>query len=1293
MTAPKRSKLKKKIFLIYYLYQNLPLKAVTFKILYSFLMPRTTEDWIGYIEERLGLDYEFIKKNIEAGYWNYEYYEWIHQMANIAARPEEEVTVDPEVLTVLDDIMLQLGGGLTDSRMIIKEYDDDIIYVPSSPFCLPKCFEYIEKSIGGTRTLNDFIMFLKNHKHINQLGEVSTKVVKKAVEYCFNTDMQTSIVGLVYWRPKRQCWQLRQGDKSITKFRIGYVPFKCIPDKVDEKMPNRGHFVVFKGPHYIHVNNIPIEYFVRQDMNLHEQQSYSDFSPKLRKKQCVVWDLEAYRVTEGKEAGKFIEYAIGAMLLDISNLKNESFEERITRCANESYSQFVGPACFTEFLEWCSRLNIKSLQCWAHNSGQFDTLLLRQVANPALRFTDKIENNSKRVIMQKIKYADGPDIIFKDTCAFLSMPLSVLCKSFDTHYRKSSMEHSTITKENYLARIEEWAPYLKLDVLSLAEVMLKFESAIWQYYGESMTTNLTVSSISSSLMRKACYMKEVYIIKDPVAQCMIQLSCLGGRIFHTMTKPNQTLIDEAVKRLYSTYYPELYEEHKAFIDSSMNKTICMDANKLYLAAMKMGSFPIRYAREHADYTKLKEELINGTFEGRAICDVTMESPPIFLPPVPVKTNSYGNYFPVGMFRQSMNDIDIQEAIRFGYKLHEIHGCIYWKSHAKFFEPLMQYIYEIGLKFAKEKNAAAVTTNKLIGNSTYGVNLKRPIETQFSYAVRGDKALNKARKLANGQIEYEWRTVPQLVCAPQIGSFVLAYSRVIMNRLLEKVHGNEIPNIIYYGDTDSYYLSLALLPIINLDSGLMNFMEPDISLGGFKNDYEPGVLIEDFRFIGPKRYSLKMAAPFNKTDADLMMEMKADDISVKTQEWFEDLRINDEHKLAAMELCESIINKTEGPQTEEQSMFAKKTFYKHKMCGVHFMSERERNISDNLPLIDGMTIEKLPDDKTFFEQVDEYSTGKRQNIRWFQDVWRRRESGVFIYNRQLKSLSAATPRRHFTNDGSSLPLFTEQTQRETGRNHLNSDEIQVIPVQPKRDYTIKAFTYDPHRLGKRFPPSFAGLKQAMVTDDPRLSTCFITKGTKVSKKVGMMDCDEIKMAFRRYYKEDNKLYECYQVVDMTFAGPKHREDSKIYDRKELMDEYRYVLLSNMKFLTNELTRGDPSAIRFISNIQQALKDPNALYKTNARQKKTRKAIKSKHKISEEFPQVFAENVDLSKFKYWPTQLRILFSSVLTDEWKEYENSLKGKLKKAFQLWKANYHMRGFFEGFEIYKEEEKDEPDE
>jgi len=1156
-------------------------------------MPRTTEDYVAFIEDQLGFDPEYVMENIRQGFWSYEYYEFLRNLADMTEDVQD--AVDPEVLQELERLRIQLGGGLADRRKYIEEAETELVYVPSSPCCLVKCLEYCEKTLGGLRTFADFHNLLKEHKHINERGEVSLQVLAKVIRYTFCEELLMSPVGIVTWKSKQRRWQLRQGISELVKLRIAYVKFTDAG--IIDDMPNRGHYVVFKSRNYIEPAMIPISVKTSTAISLTNQSSYQDFTPRQRSTKIVVWDLEAYRKPDDPDKGKFIEYAIGAMILDLAPLtEDENVVDRITSCS-ETYKVFHGQSCFMQFMTWLANIQMPGVQCWAHNSGMFDTLLLRQTALPMIQFTEKIENNCKRIISQRVKFL-GQTFTFKDSCAFLAFSLRALCKPFffNNHFVKSKMEHSTITLENYEARMPEWEPYLKLDVQSLAEILYKFEMNLWGIFGESITCALTISSVANSIMRKTCYLKEVYKIDDMLAQATIQLASYGGRIFHTVTRPNRDRQFDAVMTLYEQYYPEIlngwhklgqdpdgrpcYQTVRSFIRENFDKVICLDANQLYPAAMTEGSFPIGRAMMHPDLPTLQAELIEGTFTGRAICDVTMEAPPCFLPITPVKTEKYGNYFPVGVFRQCMTDVDIQESIRFGYTLVEIHLAIYWPRHSRLFADIMPFLFNKRNEARAAKNAAMVQTLKLAANSMFGVNLKRPIETEYGYKLK-PKAIKRTKRLNNGQMEYEYRTTPKLVCAPQIGAYVLAYSRVIMNRLVEKLHANWIPDIILYGDTDSVYISMALLPIAGFST----------ALGGFKNDYDEGKHIVNYRFLGAKRYSLRFNDPPRSPEQ--------------------------------MDQIEAIKSRI-GPMTRKEVKLVQPDVFKHKMCGVRFLNERKRNVTDTLPL-GGHSVEQLPSDREFFEQLDEYLQGSRHTIRWFQDVWRRTDRGVFIFDRQLKELSKAAPRRNFLANGSSTPLLSErskrskQSKRQIGRDALLVFEMRRIEILPTRDYAATTFRYDPYRMGLRFPPNseqfMAGSPKAVVTSNPKLATSFVTSGVKLSKKVELVDCSEIKMVFKKHFKdkETDTVFEYYDVCDMTFAGPKHKEDGEPLDREQLLQQYAYVLLSNMPFLANELQEGRVETKRFLDNIITAIRNPQAAYKIAEPLKETSPLPPSKTRI--------------------------------------------------------------------------------
>ncbi len=66
--------------------------------------------------------------------------------------------------------------------------------------------------------------------------------------------------------------------------------------------------------------------------------------------------------------------------------------------------------------------------------------------------------------------------IMRDSCKFLAKTLKKLCESFKIpkEYTKSEMDHNAVNEANWQELKPIWEPYLKLDVISLSLVWIKF---------------------------------------------------------------------------------------------------------------------------------------------------------------------------------------------------------------------------------------------------------------------------------------------------------------------------------------------------------------------------------------------------------------------------------------------------------------------------------------------------------------------------------------------------------------------------------------------------------------------------------------------------------------------------------------------------------------------------------------------------------------------------------------------------------------------------------------------------
>ena len=193
-------------------------------------------------------------------------------------------------------------------------------------------------------------------------------------------------------------------------------------------------------------------------------------------------------------------------------------------------------------------------------------------------------------------------------------------------------------------------------------------------------------------------------------------------------------------------------------------------------------------------------------------DITVPESLYFIPLATKTTGKNGCWYLYGTFKnQTYNDIDIKEALKAGCKFGKVHWAICFKNSipnilADFSNTIQNKRSEV-----KETNEVLGNLYKLIGNSIYGKTVCWEIEEGMWFTTPEeikehylDKNLIDFDELPNGQflVRYRldkdiancredprWREVlKQQMFPTYIGSYILAYSRQIMNNFIHAING-------------------------------------------------------------------------------------------------------------------------------------------------------------------------------------------------------------------------------------------------------------------------------------------------------------------------------------------------------------------------------------------------------------------------------------------------------------------------------------------------------------------------
>jgi hypothetical protein len=175
------------------------------------------------------------------------------------------------------------------------------------------------------------------------------------------------------------------------------------------------------------------------------------------------------------------------------------------------YMSWYGLGCIEHFIEklLCLRRYVeKNYVLYAHNGGGFDFLfVLKKLLMITGVRVHKALDVKGSLINIKIRYKKDwgnkkeipLSIVFKDSCPLFSYAsLDSLSKELDTSVKKLTgfVDHDSITRHNFKQFQKQVEKYLKNDVLSLYEIVLKGKEVFQKVYQVNMFNSATAASIT-----------------------------------------------------------------------------------------------------------------------------------------------------------------------------------------------------------------------------------------------------------------------------------------------------------------------------------------------------------------------------------------------------------------------------------------------------------------------------------------------------------------------------------------------------------------------------------------------------------------------------------------------------------------------------------------------------------------------------------------------------------------------------------------------------------------------------
>tara|TARA_R110002096_G_scaffold272739_1_gene466474 strand:+ start:373 stop:4056 length:3684 start_codon:yes stop_codon:yes gene_type:complete len=407
----------------------------------------------------------------------------------------------------------------------------------------------------------------------------------------------------------------------------------------------------------------------------------------------------------------------------------------------------------------------------------------------------------------------------------------------------------------------------------------------------------------------------------------------GGEDFYELFdeyKKYQYLMPFDVKSLYPTTYEYSFPMEESIYFENMEQYNKLREEHLF----KIGSF---YGRVEFKGGKRRIHPCNHLF---GIFCVDIDFIPNHLIPVLPQKNEKGNtcWDLICRENQFYNTIDLEEAEKRGYRFTIKRGFVYTFGK-NFLQPFVNKVYAKKKKQDTYKNSQIETEKekynpalrmclKIILNSLYGKFIQRPI-FESSVLVSNEKELNAFYK------EHNWTDFEEIgdnkillmglkkefegLCKKplQVGSFILGYSRRIMNDYMdlfdEERFGDQIKskqNSFYYTDTDCLWVS----------SLYAHKLEGKIGeeLGEMEDELEGGICYDSY-FICPKCYCAEYLLYDERSEKykiKFKMRAKGHPSHCLTPQMFKDVWNNGTVKTDKFTMMKKIRHKLNAPQKEK-----------------------------------------------------------------------------------------------------------------------------------------------------------------------------------------------------------------------------------------------------------------------------------------------------------------------------------------------------------------------------------------
>lgn len=555
---------------------------------------------------------------------------------------------------------------------------------------------------------------------------------------------------------------------------------------------------------------------------------------------------------------------------DIETFKNGS-EYSITPYA---YCWWVDGHTYHSYGEGSTEVFIEALLSQkdkiicAYNGAGFDFhFLMGEIIKRGLTIQNSIINGGQ---ILNLKF--GNNLKVWDLCRFTLSSLDEACKAYKVSddNKKTEFDHFKITSwsdvHKYRSEVE---PYITRDVLGMKEVFEKVNAEYYELFKCHITDYLTLSSLSYNIWT-TMFGSDFLEIPTSEKYDFIRKSLFGGRSYPMVREYTSKHYSEIIEKKDDK--DALKEVYKNMDDYIFNA----DVSSLYPSAMSSYKYPVgksEWIIEPADISRI------GIYEVDIVC------PKNLVVPVLPRREKNGVIWDLYDRRGIYTSADLENALRFGYKITKIHKGLVYEGSSDVFSNYIKVCYE--MKANNEPglpNASPVKRQmaKILMNALYGKMLEKarydetqilnnPIEVwkfHKDYKVSTFSHIADKVVMVGTAINSDKRD-DAINKASQLGSFILSYSRRIMLDAMSSIEPTLTSHFFTYTDTDSLHIHSSKLP------GLQSQGWLDEGMGKLSDDCKGGRIFREIN-LAPKLYMYLCLMP----DGKIKTTTKAKGISTK-----------------------------------------------------------------------------------------------------------------------------------------------------------------------------------------------------------------------------------------------------------------------------------------------------------------------------------------------------------------------------------------------------------------------------